>query len=182
MEKSKIPKECSKVHVRLSFLIRDFLQPKRYNITDKSLYNLVSQTSCFVLSNATRDRTDGGDGLSVIGRGRHVATASGPVDVNVFASLELGVLFSGEDTEGVGTEVVTLSLEDIGRNDLAPVTVQEGKSCREGRGGNTPENGLSDDAPPTWLSLVDGYERGVRSNLTHWCWRHTLDKEVIEEE
>jgi len=106
-----------------------------------------------------------GNGLSVVGRGRHVATATGPVDVDVFAGLKLGVFLSGEDTESVGTEVVTLSLEDIGRNDLAPVTVQEGESCREGRGGNTPENCLSDDAPPTGLSLVDGYESGVRKGL-----------------
>ena len=76
--------------------------------------------------------------------------------MNVFASLKLGVLLSGEDAEGVGTEVITLSLEDISGDDLAPVTVQEGKSCRESRGGNTPENGLSDDAPPAGLSLVDG--------------------------
>ena len=142
----------------MTILIRNSLQRKRYNITDKSLYNLVSQTSRFVLGNATRDRTDGGDGLSVVSRGRHVATASSPVDVDISAGLKLGILLSGEDTEGVGTEVVTLSLEDIGGNDLAPVTVQEGKGCREGRGGNTPENGLSDDTPPTGLSLVDGYE------------------------
>jgi hypothetical protein len=98
----------------------------------------------------------GRDDLSVIGGGRHVTTASGPVDVDVLAGLKFGVLLSRLDTEGVGTEVITLSLEDIGGNDLAPVTVQEGKSCREGRGGDTPENGLSDDTPPARLSLVDG--------------------------
>ena len=37
--------EWSKVHVSLWFLIRISLQRKRYNLTDKSLYNLVSQTS-----------------------------------------------------------------------------------------------------------------------------------------
>ena len=87
--------------------------------------------------------------------------------MDVFAGLKLGVLLSGEDTEGVGPKVIPLSLEDIGGNNLAPVTVQEGKSCREGRGGNTPENGLSDDTPPTGLSLVDGYKRGVRKRFTH---------------
>ena len=78
--------------------------------------------------------------------------------MDVFTGLKLGVLLSGEDTEGMGTEVVSLSLEDVGGNDLAPVTVQEGKSCRECRSWNTPENGLSDDTPPTGLSLVNGYE------------------------
>jgi len=109
-----------------------------------------------VLSGAACGLARWGDGLSVISRGRNVATASGPVDVNVLASLKLRVLFSGEDTEGVGTEVVTLSLEDIGRNDLAPVTVQECEGSRKGRSGDTPENGLSDDTPPAGLSLVDG--------------------------
>jgi hypothetical protein len=109
-----------------------------------------------VLSNATCDLKGWRDDLSVISRGRNVTTASSPVDVDVLASLKSGVLFSGEDTEGVGTEVVTLSLEDIGRNDLAPITIQEGKGRREGRSGDTPEDGLSDDAPPARLSFVDG--------------------------
>ena len=75
--------------------------------------------------------------------------------MDVLASLKLGGLLSGADTEGVGTEVITLSLEDIGRDDLAPITVQESKSCREGGSGDTPEDGLSDDAPPAGLSFVD---------------------------
>ena len=76
--------------------------------------------------------------------------------MDVLASAKLGILLSGKDAESVGTEVVTLSLEDIGGDDLAPVSVQESKSCREGRSGDTPENGLSDDAPPAGLSLVNG--------------------------
>ena len=76
--------------------------------------------------------------------------------MDVFASLKLGVLLSGEDAEGVGTKVVTLSLEDISGDNLAPVTVQESKSRREGWGGDTPENGLSDDTPPAGLSFLDG--------------------------
>lgn len=76
--------------------------------------------------------------------------------MDVLASLKLGVLLSGEDIERVRTEVVTLGLEDVGRNDLAPVTVQERKGRRESGSGDTPENGLSDDTPPAGLSLVDG--------------------------
>ena len=76
--------------------------------------------------------------------------------MNVLASLKSGVLLSREDMEGVGTEVVMLSLEDVGRNDLTPVTVQEGKGRREGRSGDAPENGLSDDTPPARLSPANG--------------------------
>lgn len=76
--------------------------------------------------------------------------------MNVLAGLKLGVLHSGEDTERVGPEVITLGLEDVGSDDLAPVTVQEGKSSRESRSGNTPENGLSNNTPPAGLCRVDG--------------------------
>jgi len=131
------------------------LQCEHYNITNKSLQSSLANFF-LVLRGAACGLEGWGDGLSVISRGRNVTTASGPVDVNVLASLKLRVFFSGEDTEGVGTEVVTLSLEDIGRNDLAPVTVQEGEGGRKCRSGDTPENGLSDDAPPAGLSLVDG--------------------------
>ena len=76
--------------------------------------------------------------------------------------MKLGVLLSRKDTERVSTKVVTLSLEDVGGDDLAPVTVQEGKGCREGRSGDTPEDCLGDDAPPARLSLVDGWGKRVR--------------------
>lgn len=76
--------------------------------------------------------------------------------MDVLAAFKLCVLLSGEDTEGVGAEVITLSLEDVSRDDLAPVTVQKGESGRESRGWNTPENGLSDDTPPAGLCFEDG--------------------------
>lgn len=75
----------------------------------------------------TCDHGERGRGLSVISRGRNGTTASSPVDVDVLISLKLGIFLSGEDTERVGTEVVTLGLEDVGRNNLAPVTIQERK-------------------------------------------------------
>ena len=95
------------------------------------------------------------------------------VRTDVFTSLELSVLLAGEDTEGVSTEVVTLraklghwyhkrrrdthlGLEKVGGDDLAPVTIEEGKSGGERRGRDTPENSLGVDTPPTGLSLVDG--------------------------
>ena len=110
----------------------------------------------YSLRSSTRNHKGWGDDLDIIGRGRHVTAAPGPVDVDVLISLELGILLSGEDAEGVSTKVVTLSLEDIGGDNLAPVTIQEGKGRREGRSWNTPENSLSDDTPPAGLSFLDG--------------------------
>lgn len=73
----------------------------------------------------------------------------------------------------MGTEVVTLksrsvchdnsstirgthlSLQDVGRDDLAPVAVEEGKGRAECWRGDTPDGGLSDDTPPARLSLVN---------------------------
>lgn len=52
--------------------------------------------------------------------------------------------------------MTNLSLEDVGGDDLRPIAVKEGKSGAEGGGGHTPQDGLSDDAAPTRLRLVDG--------------------------
>jgi len=46
-------------------------------------------------------------------------------------------------------------LKQVGWNDLTPVTIKEGKSSAESGSGDTPENSLSDDTPPAWLSFVD---------------------------
>ena len=56
--------------------------------------------------------------LSSVRRSRDVTTTAGPVDVDVLA---LRVGLAGElrlDAEGVGTEVVTLGLQDVGREVL----------------------------------------------------------------
>lgn len=54
------------------------------------------------------------------------------------------------------TKQTYLSLEEVGGNNLAPVTIEEGKSGGESGSRDTPENSLSDDTPPTGLRLVDG--------------------------
>lgn len=103
--------------------------------------------------------------LSVVGRGRDVATTAGPVDVDVLANL---VLLVGElrlDAEGVGTEVVTLGLEEVGGEVLGTVTVVEGQSGAEAGSGDTPEGALGDNVSPALLCVVDG-----------------LVEEVVEEE
>jgi hypothetical protein len=76
---------------------------------------------------------------------------------DIFAGLESLVFFAWQDLEGVGTKVVTLSLEEVGRDNLAPVTVEEGQCSAEGGCGDTPEDGLCDDTSPAGLSLVDGF-------------------------
>jgi len=76
--------------------------------------------------------------------------------VNVLA---VGVLLAGVlglDAEGVGTEVVTLSLEKVGGEVLGAVTVEPRQSGREGGSRDTKEGSLGNNVSPTGLSLVDG--------------------------
>ena len=74
----------------------------------------------------------------------------------ILASLELGVLLARKDTEGVGTEVVTLRLENVRGDDLAAVAVEERQGGGERGHGDTPDDALRDNAPPAGLRLVDG--------------------------
>lgn len=53
-------------------------------------------------------------------------------------------------------KVAYLCLEDVRGDDLTPVAVEERQSSAEGRRRDTPEDGLSDDASPAGLRLVDG--------------------------
>jgi hypothetical protein len=68
------------------------------------------------------------------------------VDVLALGVRLAGVL--GLDAEGVGTEVVTLGLEEVGGQVLGSVSVVEGQGGAEGRGGNAPESTLGDDVSP----------------------------------
>jgi hypothetical protein len=65
----------------------------------------------------------------------------------------------GKNAEGVGAEVVTLSLEEGSGETLGAVTVEEGESGGEGRGRDTPESTLGDDTAPSGLGLVDCEEK-----------------------
>lgn len=94
--------------------------------------------------------------LSHVGRGRHVTTASGPVNVDVLA---LGVVLVGVlrlDAEGVSTEVVTLSLQQVGGEVLGAVSVVEAEGSAESGGRDTPESTLADNISPAALGLGDG--------------------------
>lgn len=94
--------------------------------------------------------------LGVVGRGGNVSTTASPVDVDVGV---FRVLRAGElrlDAEGMGAEVVSLSLQQVGWEILGTVAIVEAKSSAEGRGWDTPESTLADDVSPSGLSRVDG--------------------------
>lgn len=103
--------------------------------------------------------------LSLVGRSRDVTTTASPVDVDILAGLVLGIGKVGLDVEGVGTEVITLSLEQVGGQVLGAVAVEPRESGREGGGRDTKLSSLGDDVSPAGLGRVDG-----------------LVEEVVEEE
>ena len=57
----------------------------------------------------------------------YVTGGSGPLDVDVLTSLHVVVLESGLDSESVGTEEVSLGLDEVGGEGLGPVAVEEGQ-------------------------------------------------------
>lgn len=93
--------------------------------------------------------------LGVVSGRRDVTRGGGPLDVNVLTLLEVVVLLAGHDTEGVGAEEVTLSLDEVGGNNSGAVAVEEGESSAMGRDGDTPESRLGSDTTPSGLSLLN---------------------------
>ena len=65
--------------------------------------------------------------LSIVVGGRDVSGGGGPFDVDVFAALHVVVLHARPNSEGVSTKVVSLSLDEVGREGLDSVAVKEGK-------------------------------------------------------
>lgn len=94
--------------------------------------------------------------LSNVGRGRHVTTTAGPVDVNVLVRREVLVGVLGLDAEGVGSKVVTLSLQQVGGELFGAVAVVEAEGSAERRQRDPQESSLADDVSPAALRLVDG--------------------------
>lgn len=76
------------------------------------------------------------------------------MDILALGESLAGVL--GLDAESVGTEVVTLGLEQVGGQVLGAVTVVEAESSGEGRSGDTPQSGLADHVTPASLGGVNG--------------------------
>jgi len=73
-------------------------------------------------------------------------------------------------------------LEKICGYNLAPVTIEESKSCAEGGGRDAPENSLSNDTPPARLGLVYSCDF-VRSGARElWKMSPTFVEEIVKEE
>jgi hypothetical protein len=121
--------------------------------------------------------------LCSVGGSRNVTTSSSPVDVDVLA---LWVLLTGElwlDSEGVGTEVVTLSLEKIGWKILGSVSVVERQSGAEGWCWDTPKSTLADNVSPSRLCVVDGLVEEVVEEEVLKVWVRAVGLgDVLEED
>lgn len=108
--------------------------------------------------------------LSIVRRSRNITATAGPVDVNVLA---LWVLLAGVfwlDAESVGTEVITLCLEEVGWEVLCPEAVVKGQSGGESWSWDTPEGTLGDDVSPAWLGLVDGVVEEIAEEQVLEIW------------
>ena len=64
--------------------------------------------------------------MAVIVGGTYVTGGGGPLDVNILTGLHVVVLESWLNSESVGTEEVSLSLDEVGGKGLGSVTVEEG--------------------------------------------------------
>jgi hypothetical protein len=62
--------------------------------------------------------------LRLVSRSTYITTTPSPVNVNVRAFLILSIRELRLDLEGVSAEVITLSLEEVGREILGAVTVE----------------------------------------------------------
>jgi len=96
--------------------------------------------------------------LSVVSRRRDITGSGGPLEVDVLSRGESIVLLSWSDSEGVGTEEVSLSLDEVGGEGLGTVAIEEGERGGVRRDGDTLEGRLSNDTPPSWLSLGNGLQ------------------------
>ncbi len=87
------------------------------------------------------------------------------------------------DLEGVGTEVITLSLEQVGGQILGAVTVEPREGGGEGRGWDTEKGSLGDDVSPAWLSLGDGLvEETIEEEILKVVVSGVGGRDVLEED
>lgn len=75
------------------------------------------------------------------------------MDVLALGEVLVGIL--GLDAESVGTEVVTLGLQQVGGQVLGAVAVVEAEGSGEGGQRDTPQSRLADNVAPAGLGLVD---------------------------
>ena len=121
--------------------------------------------------------------LSIVGRGGDIATTSGPVDMSVgaFGILVVGVFWL--DLESMGTEVVTLSLEQVGGQVLGSVAIEEGKGSGEGWHWDAPLDGLGNNVSPAWLGRVNGLVEEIVEEQVLEVWVLTISVgDVLQED
>lgn len=108
--------------------------------------------------------------LCLVGGSGNISSATGPVNVNVLSEL---VFIVGElwlDLEGVSTEVVSLSLEQVGRKILGTVTIKPTEGGAESRGWYSKKSSLGDNVSPSWLGSVDGFVEEVAEEQVLKVW------------
>jgi hypothetical protein len=114
-------------------------------------------------------------------RGRNVATASCPVDVDVLALLVLLVGAFWLDPERVRAEVVTLCLQQVGWEVLRAVSVVEAERGAESGSWDTPERALGNDADIGLAVSTTSTHRYLLSP-SGLCGVDSLVEEVVEEQ
>lgn len=89
----------------------------------------------------------------------------------------------GLDAESVRTEVIPLSLQQVGRQILGAVAVVEAQGSAEGRDGDTPESTLADHIPPSALSLLNGVvEEFVKEQVLQVRVLAVRSSDILEED
>lgn len=81
--------------------------------------------------------------------------------MDVLALLILSIRELRLDVEGMGAEVISLTLEQVGGQVLGAVAVEPGQSGGEGGRWDTEEGGGADDVSPAGLRGVDGFVEEV---------------------
>ena len=61
----------------------------------------------------------------------------------------------------MGTKVVALRLQEVGRDNFTAVAVEEREGSAERGRRDTPEDGLSNNTSPAGLSIADGFVEEV---------------------
>jgi hypothetical protein len=67
----------------------------------------------------------------------------------------------GLDLEGMGAEIISLSLEQVGGQVLGAITVKPAEGSTKSWGRYAEKRSLGDNVSPTWLSLMNSFVEEV---------------------
>lgn len=105
------------------------------------VYNLYQTIYSFILQHKNY--------LSIVSGRRNLSTSASPVGVDPRS-------VTAKQLVGVGTEVISLGLEQVSGELVGSVTVVESQSRSKGRGGDTPGDSLGHGRSPRGVGLLDG--------------------------